>query len=72
MTRYKKIQEEILITSLIYQWILEHPYFVYWIDIYNLSYDLYVLTDVPQHRIRKYFYKNIFPWAYHSNWVNID
>lgn len=61
MTRYKKIQEEKQITALIYHFIEQRGGFYYRYDLHNLSFMIYLTTKVPQHRIRRYFYKNVLP-----------
>ena len=60
MTREKKIQEEKQITALIYLYIEQMQAFDYWLDMYKLTYPIYLTTKVPQHRIRRYFYKNVY------------
>ena len=69
MTREKKIKEEKEITALICLYIIKQQYFDYWLeDMDYMTSAIYRTTKVPQHRIRRYFYKNI-DWDWLTNFI---
>ena len=67
MTKEKKIKEEKYITKLICLYIVKQGYFNGWSDDMDyMTSAIYYTTKVPQHRIRRYFYKNI-DWNWLTN-----